>query len=89
MGSVLLEAASCRVPVIATAVGGIPEIVHDGDTGQLVLPSDPAGVARAIAQLLEHPDRARQLASAAHNALPRFGLEETARQLAALYAIAN
>src|SRR5439155_25720744 len=45
----LMEAAACGVPVVATAVGGVPELVVDGATGLLV----PAGDARALANALE------------------------------------
>jgi glycosyltransferase involved in cell wall biosynthesis len=47
----LLEAAACAVPALATAVGGIPEIVADGATGVLVRPGDPAALAGAMAGL--------------------------------------
>lgn len=49
---VLLEAMSCGAPVVATRVGGIPEIVADGDSGVLVPPDDPAAFAGAVVSLL-------------------------------------
>ena len=55
-GLVLLEAMSRRVPIIASEVGAIPEIVVDGETGILVEPRDAAGLARAMTVLLK--DRA-------------------------------
>jgi glycosyltransferase involved in cell wall biosynthesis len=48
----LMEAASCGVPVVATAVGGIPELVQDGITGLLVPPRDPDALATALQRLL-------------------------------------
>jgi glycosyltransferase involved in cell wall biosynthesis len=52
----LLEAASVGLPVVATAVGGIPEIVDDGRTGLLIDgPPTSAGVARAVGRLLDDP----------------------------------
>jgi glycosyltransferase involved in cell wall biosynthesis len=51
-------------PVVATSVGGTPELVADGETGILVRPSDPAGLAAAIAGLLADPQRADALGSA-------------------------
>ena len=59
----LLEAMAAGVPVVATAVGGIPEIVHDGESALLVRPSDLEGMGAAIARLLiDEPSFALQLA---------------------------
>ncbi len=85
MGSVLLEAALCGVPVAATAVGGIPEVVRDGQTGLLVASRDHAGLSVAIMQLLDQPELAKRLAVAARAALPQFGLARTACQMEAIY----
>jgi hypothetical protein len=85
MGSVLLEAASCGVPVAATAVGGIPEVVRDGHTGLLVAPRDPESLAVAIVRLLDEPDLATRLAAAAREELPRFGLAATVRRMEQIY----
>jgi glycosyltransferase involved in cell wall biosynthesis len=51
LGLVILEAASSLLPVVATAVGGIPEIVKDGRTGFLVASNDPEALARAMARV--------------------------------------
>ncbi len=59
-GIVLLEAMAAGLPVIASRVGGIPEVVEEGVTGLLVEPSDPESLAAAIVRLVESPDlRAR------------------------------
>jgi glycosyltransferase involved in cell wall biosynthesis len=61
----LIESMAASVPVVATAVGGIPEIVADGETGVLVAPPPSAGrLAAAIAPLLRDPDRRRELGRA-------------------------
>jgi glycosyltransferase involved in cell wall biosynthesis len=51
-GNVLLEARACGTPVVASAVGGIPEQIRDGVTGMLVRPGDPSTFAAAVEQLL-------------------------------------
>ncbi len=58
----LIEAMAASVPIVATAVGGIPEIVADGETGVLVpAPPEPDAVATALASLLADPDRRRKI----------------------------
>jgi len=60
----LLEAMAARLPTIATAVGGNPEIVEDGVTGFLVPPSSPTALAAAIGRVLESPALAAELGAA-------------------------
>lgn len=57
----LLEAMAARKPVIATAVGGVPEIVTEGETGLLVPPGDPAAFAEATLALAADPDLGRRM----------------------------
>lgn len=56
ISNTLLEAMSCGLPVIATAVGGNPELVVDGVTGTLIPPADSPALARALAQYLQHTE---------------------------------
>ncbi|MBN1936534.1 MAG: glycosyltransferase [Anaerolineae bacterium] len=58
----ILEAMSAGLPVIATAVGGTPELIGDGETGLLVPPHEPEAMVQAILALLEQPEKAAQLA---------------------------
>jgi len=60
----VLEAMAASKPVIATAIGGIPEVVVDGQTGLLVPPADPPALAKAIRTVLADPTLARNLATA-------------------------
>jgi glycosyltransferase involved in cell wall biosynthesis len=69
---VALEAAAAGCPLVATRIGGFAEIVADGVTGLLVPPSDPAALARAIRQLLDNPQMAREMGEAAHQKAQDF-----------------
>jgi glycosyltransferase involved in cell wall biosynthesis len=61
----LLEAMACGLPIVATAVGGVPEIVSDGENGLLVRPDDPAALSKAILRLIRDPSLAKRLGAAA------------------------
>jgi len=75
-GRVIVEAMAARVPVIASAAGGVLEIVDDRRTGLLVAPGDPDALAAAIAEVLDHPSEAAQLAAAAQReVVARFDAE--------------
>jgi glycosyltransferase involved in cell wall biosynthesis/class 3 adenylate cyclase/tetratricopeptide (TPR) repeat protein len=63
-GIVLLEAATLKCPVVATAVGGIPEVLTHDVTARLVAPDDPAALAAQISGLLGDPEARRRLANA-------------------------
>lgn len=72
-GIVNLEAMVCGKPVVAANVGGVPEVVLDGETGLLVPGEDAPAFARAMEALLAGPDRARALGEAGRaRALSRF-----------------
>lgn len=62
---VVVEAMACGTPVIASAIGGIPEVVVHGQTGRLVPPGDVARLSEEIAHLLAHPEEHRALAESA------------------------
>ena len=80
-----LEAAERGRAVIASSVGGLPEIVEHGRTGLLVPPDDPSGLAAAIVELAE-PARAGVLGRAARaRALSEFSLDRCADRIDALY----
>jgi glycosyltransferase involved in cell wall biosynthesis len=78
----LLEAMAACVPIVATAVGGTPEVVVDGVTGLLVPPRSPSAVAIALDELLQSPDRRRHMSIAG-----RARVEElfTFERMASLY----
>jgi glycosyltransferase involved in cell wall biosynthesis len=86
-GSPLLmfECMANGVPLVATAVGGIPEVIQDGRTGTLVPRRDPDALAQGLLGLLQDPNRRAQIVAAAREQLPRYTIEATAARFAALY----
>ena len=62
-GMAVAEGLAAGLPVVATAVGGVQEIILDGETGLLVPPRDPEAIASKVVSLLEQPDFAASLAS--------------------------
>lgn len=86
-GSPLLmfECMANGTPLVATAVGGIPDIVENGHTGILVPRRDPEALARALADLLTNPSRREAIAAAARERLPQYTMAETAHRFIALY----
>jgi glycosyltransferase involved in cell wall biosynthesis len=57
--NVVLEAMAAKRPIVATRVGGVPELVDDGGTGDVVAPSDPAAIAGAMSRMMQRSDDAR------------------------------
>jgi starch synthase len=93
LGIVNLEAMACGTAVVASAVGGIPEVVVDGETGLLVAydEGDPRGfesaLAAAVAELLADPDRAAAMGRAGRErAVAHFGWDAIARRTLDVYA---
>ncbi len=87
LGIVNLEAMACATAVVASRVGGIPEVVDDGVTGLLVPPDDPAALADAMNLLLRAPGRADAMGRAGRErAVAEFSWDAVAAQTAALYA---
>jgi glycosyltransferase involved in cell wall biosynthesis len=82
----ILEAMAHALPVIATRVGGVPELVADGVTGLLVEPEDSAALARAIGVLADQPERAALLGrNGALRAAREFDAAVLAPRMVALY----
>jgi len=82
----LLEAMAASVPVVATRVGGNPEVVQGGVTGLLVPPRDAEALARAIGQFLEHPWLGKKFGLAGRERVSKkFALEHMTRATERLY----
>lgn len=86
LGLVFLEAMACELPVLATRVSAVPEVVLDGETGLLVEPGQPEPVAAAMLELASDPGRALSLGRAGRaRVLARFGLERMIEETLAVY----
>ncbi len=82
----ILEAMAMGKPVIATAVGGNPELVIDGQTGLLIPTKDPAALAQAVLGLLDDPDRCARMGQAGRRLVEeQFTLERLVAEMGQLY----
>ncbi len=81
----LLDAQVLGVPIVATAVGGVPEVVHDGETGRLVHGLEPRALSVALVETLARPDLARERAERAQRSVEAFGIAHTAERTLAAY----
>jgi len=87
MGVALVEAMAAGLPVVATRVGGIPEVVAADETGRLVPPDDPAALAGALGELLSQPALCVRFAAAGRaRAQARFSMAARAERIEALLA---
>jgi glycosyltransferase involved in cell wall biosynthesis len=82
----LILAMGAALPVVATAVAGIPEVVAPGETGWLVPPADAPALVRALSEVFRDRDRAAAIGRAAREWVrPRFGVDEYINAVAGLY----
>ena len=84
---VILEAGNAGLPVIATAVGGIPEVIDDMQSGILIQSKNPGEIARALLHLIEKPDRRELFGNAIHERIHgRFNVKQMAEKTLLLYS---
>jgi starch synthase len=85
-GLINLEAMACGTPVVASRVGGIPEVVVEGETGRLVEPGDVAALGQALREVLGDPARARRMGEAGRRRVEaQFSWERIADRTMAVY----
>ena len=82
----IMEAFACSLPVVATQLSGIPELVRPNETGYLVSPEDDVALATAIANICQNYEKAKELAVNGRNlVLEQFELKTNAQQLSQLF----
>ncbi len=82
----LLEAMAAGLPVVASNVGGLPEVVTDGENGLLIPPKDPQALSQALERLMEKPDFAKVLGEKARCHMEEnFSLERLGREMNEIY----
>lgn len=81
----LVEAMATGLACVATRVGGTPELLTDGEDGLLVSPGDPAGLARAIAQLAADPELRRSLGEQAAQDASKYSMGRAVERLQCIY----
>jgi len=85
-GRVIIEAQACGVPVVATRIGGIVDLVEDGVNGLLVTPEDTQALTKAILRIFKDPALAQRLAAEARrNVEDKFSLDKMAQRTVELY----
>ena len=85
-GLVVIEGMAAGKPIVATAAGGILDIVEDGVNGLLVPPKDAKALSRAILQIMSNPDRAKQMGVAARRRVAeKFTVQHQVKAVQELY----
>lgn len=81
----VLEAFASGLPVVSTGTGDIGAMVRDGETGLLIPPGDPAAMAKAVGELLEHPEHAMLIARHARQEVEKYTWSQVREEWASVY----
>ena len=82
----LVEAMALKKAIVASAVGGVPDVIQDGKTGLLVPSEDPQALAQAILQILRDPQKGAEMGEASsQDARKRYSLDTMVEKLESLY----
>lgn len=82
----IIEAMSQRIPVIGTNVGGIPEIITDGECGIIVPPGQPEPIAKAVVFLKQNPEVLKQMGiNSQQKVIQKFNIETTIKEIVSLF----
>jgi glycosyltransferase involved in cell wall biosynthesis len=82
----VLEAMASGVPVVASRIGGVDEIIVDGQTGILFTPGDPRALSKALVTLIKDKQRAKEMGAAGKRlVMEKFQLKTTVQQINNLY----
>ena len=83
---IVLEAMAASLPIISTAVGGIPSVIEDGKSGRLIRTADPNSISEAVLCMLEHEGRRGRYAEVARRIVSqRFSVSKMVRRYEKLY----
>jgi glycosyltransferase involved in cell wall biosynthesis len=86
LGLSVMEAQACGIPVVASRVGGLVDLIEDGQSGYLVAANDPAALANRIIEVLRHPDQSKIMANQARSNIEHyFSAEIMARKTFQVY----
>jgi len=85
MGRVLVEAMAAGKPIVASKIGGIPDLVKHGDNGLLVPPGDEKALADGIRQLINDPEKAKKMGQRGRELCNQFSVESMVEKIDQLY----
>ncbi|MEK6590553.1 MAG: glycosyltransferase family 4 protein [Nitrospinota bacterium] len=85
MGKVLIEAMLLKKPVIASRVGGIPDLIRDGENGILVKPASPHGLAGAMLSLIKSEDKRKEMGLCGRGIAESYSSEKMVQNIERLY----